>query len=249
MIISNNVLQQIEPFHVYCHLPEENVSQPLSFVLGSAGPHTAAVSEGALNKCPSHTHPQGILVEFWRTYGGKHAYKKGRGVISLWPGVCSVYTVHVYIVCHCPVGTFQWSFFLLEFSKSLKQKGKPTEHKGLIRVHWKSEQPHCVLTLLWLANCLQQHWYWSNNRQAMSGCDVPLKSFRLWPFFPWELTADHFQHTRLVTVAQRIDKKMEVWWLDYRVACVLVFHTIKYLAPALALQAWLNPWRRGNAGF
>lgn len=28
-----------------------------------------------------------------------------------------------------------------------------------------------------------------------------------------------------------MDKKTEVWWLDYQVACGVVFHTIKCLAP------------------
>lgn len=56
MIISNNVLQRIEPFHVYRHLPEENVwlclsFEPLSsFFLGSPGPQTVAVCEGPLGR-------------------------------------------------------------------------------------------------------------------------------------------------------------------------------------------------------
>lgn len=87
MIISNNVLPQIEPFHVYRHLLEENVClclrfSAIIFVLGSPGPQTAAVFEGPLRtnvvEVPPMPMPRGSELNFTEHMGGEHAYKKGR---------------------------------------------------------------------------------------------------------------------------------------------------------------------------
>lgn len=98
--------------------------------------------------------------------------------------------------------------FLLEFPKPLTQQEISTKHEGFITVYSKSQQPHCSLTLCRLANCLPRHWYWSNNRQTMWGCDFPLKAvFRLqaagcWPLLTYSSLS---QQLSIWTKKQRSD--------------------------------------------
>lgn len=160
MIISNNVLQLIEPFYVYRHLQGENICLSFSaiiFCLGSPGlkqQQQLKVLWESMFTSYAHPHPQGIRVILKHIWGKRMSKKKekkkgGWSLLSLFflAWGC-VQIVNVYIVSLSVCVFFCGFFFFcvcvcLGSTKPLTQKEISTKHKGLITVHCQSKQPRC----------------------------------------------------------------------------------------------------------
>ena len=238
MILSNYVLQQIERFHTCRPLLKENVLLCLTFwgiifwpllLLG--------IREQMFTNSTSHAHPQGgpsWRRVAWISKKGGRTESSESFLFGL--GMCTVYTVHLYIVCLCMrpgLGNnlVLFLFCLCSLNHLTQEETSAKHNRHTFKRGKAKKQPHCSLTHslcvgLLIVRCstdieaitdercqrvifLRQHFLVC--RHFLLGSSV--------------LTTSNVSH--LVYRQKDERKRRDVWWVDHRPAslwCSLSHH-------------------------